>query len=168
MWVLLGPRGVAHWNPSPGSHLLCIPFIIMCLRRNHPWVYMLRYSFHFPLVHSLASGTFLFPPLNFLFFWERAPPPGLSLGLSLVVFLLALCSASPAFSWDPGLRMLQVSWKLPGNQAHEESRRAFLGSEGMDVWDCKALGSKGRGRPPHFHRALLCFAFLVSLVPVGC
>lgn len=165
MWVLLGPQGAAHWNPSPGSHLLCIPFIILYLSRNHPWVYMLRYSFHFPLWSFLSLWHFFIPAFGFSFLlgksslsWTFSRP------VSSCVPLSSLLS-QPCFllgSWaEDATGFLEATWK-PGAQGKQE------GSEGMGVWTCKALGSKGRGRPPYFHRALLCFAFLVSLVPVGC
>lgn len=48
--------GIAHWDPSPGSHLPHIPLIILCLRKNCLWVYLLRYSaFIFPFGHFLAT-----------------------------------------------------------------------------------------------------------------
>lgn len=132
-----------------------------------------------------------------LFFCERAPPPGLSVGLSPVVFLLALCFPSPASSWVSGLRMLQVSWRLPGDETEGGCVGAIPSQDGPCLivtkhccprgkqewfplaqrpqcrmfWIAKPwVASKGQGWPPFFHRAPLCFALLVPtlLVPVRC
>lgn len=70
-----------------------------------------------PFIHLLESGTFVPSPRLpfFLFFCERAPPPGLALGLSPVVFLLPLRLPGPASSWGSGLRklmgFLEVKWR---------------------------------------------------------
>lgn len=118
------PPGMAHWDPSPGGHLPHIPLIILCFRRNCLWVYLLRYSaFIFPFGHFLATRALLclVPTFGFSF---------LSLGLSLVVFLLALCFSSPASSSGSGWRMLGVSWRFPGDEAEGECARAIPSQDG--------------------------------------
>lgn len=117
-------------------HSLGLPFELQC--------------FPFPL-WPLPSNLGTFVPSSHLWIFFSSVtvssptyPSRFSLGLSLVVFLQALCFSSPAASGGSGLRMLRVSWRLPGDEAKGERVCAIPSQDGSFLVVTKPCCPRGK------------------------